>query len=69
MIQESVFFTAKNGQQFEVRTPREDEAQLSLNMMIEVSAHSPYILGTPESFSKKTAENQVKWFKEAAEAI
>lgn len=68
MIQESVFLNAKDGQKIEIRTPREEEAQLSLDMMIEVAAHSPYILSTPESFKKKTIENQVKWFKEAAES-
>jgi ribosomal protein S18 acetylase RimI-like enzyme len=66
MIQEPVFYTAKNNQQFEIRTPREDEAQSSLEMMIEVAAHSPYILSTPEMFKQRTTETQVKWFQENA---
>lgn len=41
MIQEPITFRAKNGKEFEIRTPRADEAQVSLDMMVEVAAHSP----------------------------
>ncbi len=66
MIQEAIFFNSKNNQQFEIRTPRDDEAQLSLDMMIDVSALSPYILSTPENFRQRTVESQIKWFQESA---
>ncbi|KYG63879.1 hypothetical protein AZI86_13760 [Bdellovibrio bacteriovorus] len=66
MIQESLFFTSKTGQKIEIRTPRESEAQMTLDMMIEVAAHSPYILSTPERFRQKTLENQLKWFQDSA---
>ncbi|QDK37850.1 GNAT family N-acetyltransferase [Bdellovibrio sp. NC01] len=68
MIQSSIQFTAKNGQHFEIRTPLESEAQVSLDMMVEVAATSPYILSTPESFKGRSVENQIKWFKESAES-
>lgn len=68
MIQSSITFTAKNGQQIEIRTPNESEAQQSLDMMVEVAAFSPYILSTPESFKGRCVENQIKWFKESAES-
>jgi len=67
MRQEALIIQAKNGQSFTIRTPREDEAQASLDMMVEVAKESPYILSTPESFKQKNVENQIKWFKENAE--
>ncbi|UXR63483.1 GNAT family N-acetyltransferase [Bdellovibrio bacteriovorus] len=66
MIQSPVLFTAKNNLKFEIRTPREDEAQAALDMMVIVAGESPYILGTPESFAKRPVEGQVKWFQESA---
>lgn len=66
MIQEAILFKAKNGQEFEIRSPLINEAQLSLELMIETAAHSPYILSTPEAFKKRTVENQVKWFQDSA---
>jgi RimJ/RimL family protein N-acetyltransferase len=68
MRQEPITFHAKNGQTFTIRPPREDEAQISLDMMVEVAAESPYILSTPESFKQRSVENQIKWFKECAES-
>lgn len=66
MIQEPILFTAKNGHLFEIRTPREGEAQRSLDLMIEVAVHCPYILSTSENFRAKTLESQLKWFQESA---
>lgn len=68
MLQSSILFSTHNGQQFEIRTPREDEAQTSLDMMVEVAAQSPYILSMPENFKQRAVENQIKWFKENAES-
>lgn len=68
MNQSSVIFKAKNGQEIEIRSPYENEAQLVLDMMVDVSAHSPYILSTPESFKQKTVESQIKWFKDCQES-
>lgn len=66
MIQSSVTFISKNNLQFEIRTPREDEAQATLDMMLVLSAESPYILMTPESVRQKTVDGQIKWFQESA---
>lgn len=68
MIQSSITFKARNGEEIEIRTPLESEAQPTLNMMVEVAAHSPYILSTPESFKQRSVENQIKWFKESSES-
>jgi hypothetical protein len=66
MIQPPIFFTARNGQPFEIRTPRDDEAQVSLDLMVDIAAHSPYILSTPESFKKRELEKQIIWFQDSA---
>lgn len=66
MIQEIVIYKAENNQQFEIRTPNDDEAQMSIDVMIDVAAYSPYILSTPETFRQRTADSQLKWFQESA---
>ncbi len=68
MIQMPSLIQAKNGRIFSIRSPREDEAQASLDMMVEVAAESPYILSTPEFFKQKSIESQIKWFSESAES-
>lgn len=65
MIQDPVEFIVK-GQKYTVKSPSEDEVQDIMQLMVEVAGSSPYILGTPESFRKKTVENQIKWIQNTA---
>lgn len=65
MLQNSILYTARNNQQIELRTPTTDEAQTTLDAMIEISESSPYILSTPESFKQRTTESQTKWIQDS----
>lgn len=66
MIQSPITFISKNNLHFEIRTPREDEAQAALDMMLVLAAESPYVLMTPESVRQKNVDGQTKWFQESA---
>ena len=42
MIQDKIFVELKDKRRFELRTPQSNEAQVTLDTMIEIAAHSPY---------------------------
>lgn len=63
MILDPVFLNTKNNINIELRSPAKDEAQSILTAMIEISADSPYILSTPDTFRHKTVENQIQWIE------
>lgn len=66
MLLAPITFRSKNGKEFILRSPRDEEAQICLDMMVKIATHSPYILTTSEDFQKKTLEGQVTWFQESA---
>lgn len=66
MLLAPIIFQSKNGKEFVLRSPRVEEAQISLDLMVQIATYSPYILSTPEEFKKRTLEGQQTWFQENA---
>lgn len=68
MIQEPIIFQAKNGKEFVIKTPKADEAQSYLDMMVLAAQHSPYILPSAEDYKKKSVDGERAVFQECADS-